>query len=341
MNPGERKKQWKKFNETVNNLARCIVCNKLFEATIVTCSRAHNICRECYSPIMKGTTCGYQGCGGVFLEETGRNLLLERLSELRCALYRERGRINEWDDNPWMEMLQCEVCFEPFTNGVFMCHNGHSWCQACQDGLVKITQFFKCPFCNTNFEFRYRRNQLIEEIVSKLKRQVAVEPIRRKGMFTCPIQRCGFSYPLHCMYRHLCDQHPLQYYRKEKLDFAEGMFYRLDEIEALDFSAAITVKCIGLYGIRIDFGSTAKGRCIINAYMFCLSAFREKSAYQIKLKYRTNKNSTAMYMKEGEVNVADTLEIVKDREDKSSSLLRNNQKGVPIKSKIEIFFSIH
>lgn len=342
MESAEIKRCWKKFNQLVNDIARCVACKKRFEQEIYMCSESHNICHSCYSPCLEGSACGFESCVGWWLNANCRNLLLAKISQLRTSLYAARENITKLDslDLPWEELFQCAICYEQFSKGVYMCQFGHNWCQVCQSFLMNLTQGQKCPFCNMMLTMSNFRNKGVEDIVKGLQVRGTREPIRRVGTYPCPIMGCTEFLYMRTMFVHLRTSHRDNYFILDKSGYAFKNMYKIATITYENYSAAVKVYGVGLFGCVITFEKHRKGVFIDQAYLYCLSAFHRTYEYTLQLRFLSKKNKTAASYRSGIMFSDDTQESVRLRNRHGRDF--DVSMGIPIQrdSLIDVFFSV-
>ena len=84
-----------------------------------------------------------------------------------------RALKQEFDQNQWIEELQCPVCLESMHQPIYQCPAGHSICGTCHS-IVDM-----CPECQQGYNKQNpTRNFVLEKICSKVKA-------------TCPFAGCG------------------------------------------------------------------------------------------------------------------------------------------------------
>lgn len=300
---------WKLFNKAVDKNARCVLCNRCFEFDVFMCTHSHNLCHSCYSPELAGTNCSVEKCIGVWLGPQHRNLLLSQLSRLRMNLYHMRENISKWFDPPWEELVSCVICTSQLNDEIFMCHNGHSWCGTCHESVRKYQFNEKCPYCNEPFLIKDRRNFSVELIIKGMNpERKACGPIRRKGLYKCPIFSCKESQHLHNMFTHLRFKHSDKFYAREKTEFVEGIYYELTSINPIDFSGAFTIYSIGLFGVHITFHTINRKYLFKQSRIFIMSAFHPVYAYELRLDFRTLRNRTASIRQYGNLYESDPID---------------------------------
>lgn len=312
------KSAWKKFNKAVNDLARCVLCSKLFEHEVYLCTNSHNICHSCYHASMEGSRCGYKGCTGSWMNVSCRNLVLSKLSQLRTSLYAVKENMSNLHELPWMDLVQCILCYETCVGLVFSCQNGHIWCEQCQI-QVKSFRLLKCPYCKQPLLEEPQRNKTVEEIIGLLKpkKPESAGPIRRKGQFPCPINGCNSLHYLQCIYVHLKTSHPKLYIRKEKTDFTDHKWYDLVTFVVQDYSAACHIYATGLFGLNITFLDLGRqGIFIHRAYLVYVSGLYKQFEYTLQVVYRTKRDRIVTAYIKGIASHQDTPEIAKERFDR-------------------------
>lgn len=290
------KAKWKRFNEAVNNFARCDLCARRFEHKVHMCSKIHNICSSCYNPTLTNEVCGLSGCTGVWLSEDCTNLVLSQLSVLRTSLYASRSEISKLDSEPWLELVQCSLCYE-VQKEVFMCQFGHNWCGSCEEQLCRLVRNGKCPYCNSVLMHGSRHNVLVEKIVKGLLRTrsdsqgVSQGPVWRTGKFRCPATDCPQLLCLQMIYAHLKSDHPQHYIIREKNQFDSEGWYEVMTLKAPVFKGALKIERVGLFGLCFEFVSYRPGRQVLEkANITYLSGFARAFRYEMRLRHTTIQN---------------------------------------------------
>lgn len=338
MEPQNMKKEWRRFNKVVNDLARCVVCSKSFEHEVYMCTNSHNVCHSCYHPTMEGVECGHDGCTGKWLHGSCNNIVLTKLSQLRFNLYAARDMVHTLHEKPWEELLQCVVCYETCSEIVFSCNSGHIWCRQCQESLEHFKTPEKCHYCNQPHNGRPRRNTVIENIVKGLrlsKRERKVNEgdgglIRRRGRFACPISGCNTYHFLQQIYVHLRTEHPDGYLAKEKFDYVEKTTYELTTFTLRDYSAACHIIKVGLFGVKVTFISSGRNGIFLDrAYLVYLSGFHNRYRYTLQVRYLTKRDRTVVRYINGVASSEHTEETALAEYDANN--IADRTAGIPFK----------
>lgn len=267
----------KKFIQLFDRYVVCGKCRKNFkeDSKIHICTpEMLSICETCMN--------GFNSPKFIKI----RNLPLEGLVNKWPVMYKwrkTRQGIDDINDLPWANEMQCMVCLCLYTDEVWSCVLGHNVCTGCcismkmyngNDGL--------CRVCNkSDFEFE---NNIISTIAFGIAKYVrrwindnpkpAADLVEsgifdsqiqrtnflvRKGKFVCPLDVNCEKLPLQHMYYHLLAVHPKKYLLQEFLIqdvyLPEVNCYDLATIRPSEgsFDVALKIRGLGLFAVHINW----------------------------------------------------------------------------------------